>query len=123
MMKQLVIAALAFSALAATAAPLKIGWAMNDISTDKPIQLAGTYHVRVSQGLRDPLMTTALAIDNGEDCVVFLSLDLIHTPDHIAKRVREIIKTQLPDLPPEKILFNATHTHTGVHFYRGDKTL
>ena len=122
-MKKLMAAALLLAAFLAEAAPLRIGWAMNDISTDKPVQLAGTYNVRVSKGLRDPLMTTALAIDNGEDCVVFLSLDLIHVPPHIAERVRKIVKAEIPDLPPEKILFNAVHVHTGVHFYRGNKKL
>ena len=74
--------------LAVTAGQLRIGWATNDISTDKPVQLAGTYNVRVSKGLRDPLMTTALAMDDGNDCVVFLSLVLLHVPPHIAERVR-----------------------------------
>ena len=123
MVKRFMIAALAFLALTATAAPLKIGWARNDISTDKPVELAGTYNVRVSKGIRDPLMTTALVVDNGEDCVVFLSLDLIHVPPHIAGRVRETVRKEIPDLPPEKILFNAVHVHTGVHFYRGNKRL
>ena len=122
-MKKLMAAALLMAAVLVEAAPLKIGWATNDISTDRPVQLAGTYNVRVSKGLRDPLMTTALAVDNGEDCVVFLSLDLIHVPEHIARRVRRIVKTEIPDLPPEKILFNAVHVHTGVHFYRGNKQL
>jgi len=107
----------------ASAAPLKIGWAMNDISTDQPVELAGTYNVRVSKGIRDPLMATALAIDNGEDCVVFLSLDLLMVPDHISTRVRKRVKAEIPDLPPEKILFNAVHVHTGVHFYRGNRKL
>jgi len=116
---------LILAVLAATvqAAPLKIGWAMNDISTDKPVELGGTYYVRVSQGMLDPLMATALAIDNGKDCVVFVSLDFIHTPGSVVRRVRERVKKELPDLPPEKLLFNATHTHNGVHLYRGDKKL
>ena len=122
-MKKFMAAALLWAAFPVAAAPLRIGWAINDISTDRPVQLAGTYNVRVSKGLRDPLMTTALAVDNGEDCVVFLSLDLIHVPEHIAKRVRKRIKTEIPDLPVEKILFNAVHVHTGVHFYRGNRKL
>ena len=122
-MKSISILGAVFLALAVSAGQLRIGWAMNDISTDKPVQLAGTYNVRVSKGLRDPLMTTALAIDDGNDCVVFLSLDLLHVPPHVAERVRKRVKAEIPDLPPEKILFNAVHVHTGVHFYRGDKKL
>ena len=121
--KRILAAMLLALTAAVSAGQLRIGWAMNDISTDKPVQLAGTYNVRVSKGLRDPLMTTALAVDNGNDCVVFLSLDLLHVPPHIAERVRKRVKAELPDLPPEKILFNAVHVHTGVHFYRGDRKL
>ena len=80
-MKRIIVFAAVMLVLAATvqAAPLKIGWAMNDISTDQPVQLAAYNQriSRISEGLRDPLMATALAIDNGEDCVVFLSMDLL----------------------------------------------
>ena len=36
-MKKLMAAALLLAAFLAEAAPLRIGWAMNDISTDKPV--------------------------------------------------------------------------------------
>ncbi|MBQ6353189.1 MAG: hypothetical protein IJJ28_07975 [Lentisphaeria bacterium] len=124
-MKRIIVFAAVMLVLAATvqAAPLKIGWAMNDISTDEPVYLSGTFHARVSKGVRDPLKVTALAIDNGEDCVVFVSLDLIHTMPWGVKIARDIIAKTVPDLPPEKILFNATHTHTGVNEWRGDKAM
>ena len=108
---------------AVSAAPLKIGWAINDISTDKAVELAGTFHWRTSKGLRDPLMATALAIDNGEDCVVFLSMDFISPPTFVANRVRKRVKAEIPDLPPEKVIFHATHIHTGVSIDRTEKKL
>ena len=122
-MKRFIIVALALWTAAVSAGQLKIGWAMNDISTDDPVYLSGTFHARVSKGVRDPLKATALAIDNGEDCVVFVSIDLIHTMPWGVKIARDIIKRTVPDLPPEKILFNATHTHTGVNEWRGDKAM
>ena len=127
-MKRIIVFAAVLLMLAAVvqAAPLKIGWAMNDISTDQPVQLAA-YNQRVSrisEGLRDPLMATALAIDNGEDCVVFLSLDLLHSPEPVVTKVRELVKQAIPDFNPEKLLFNATHTHTGPVLYpRSNKKL
>ena len=119
--KNILIGILLILTACVEAAPLKIGWAMNDISTDKPVWLAGTFHRRVSKGLRDPLCATALAIDNGEDCVVFLSMDLIHSPEVIVKWVRILVKREIPDFPVEKIVFNGTHTHTGPNLYRQDK--
>ena len=119
----IVIGILLVLAVCVEAAPLKIGWAINDISTDKSVELAGTFHWRHSKGLRDPLMATALAIDNGEDCVVFLSMDFISPPGHIVRRVCKRVKAEIPDLPPEKIIFNATHIHTGVSIGRTEKKL
>jgi len=125
-MKSRTVFSVALLLLSATlaAAPLKIGWAMNDISTDQPVRLAGTFHQRISVGLRDPLCATALAIDNGEDCVVFLSMDLIHSPEYVVTTVRKLVKQAIPDFKPEKILFNGTHTHTGPSLYpQRDKKL
>ena len=121
--KRIVSFALALLAAWVEAAPLKIGWSTNDISTDQPVQLGGTYYVRVSKGRLDPLTTTALAIDNGEDCVVFLSMDIVSPPSVIVRRVRKRIKAEIPDLPNEKVIINATHTHNGVHVWRGDQKL
>ena len=115
--KSICVALLTLFAAAISAAPLKIGWAMNDISTDQPVRLAGTFHQRISKGLRDPLCATALAIDNGEDCVVFLSMDLIHSPEYVVTTVRKLVKEAIPDFKVEKILFNGTHTHTGPVLY------
>ena len=122
-MKKIMVLLLLALAACLEAAPLRIGWAINDISTDKPVELAGTFHWRHSKGLRDPLMATALAVDNGEDCVVFLSMDFISPPNFVADRVRKRVKAEIPDLPPEKIIFHATHIHTGVSIWRTKKAL
>ena len=119
--KIIIAAALTVLTVCVEAAPLKIGWATNDISTDQPVALAGTMYRRVSKGLRDPLMATALVIDNGEDCVIFLSMDLIHSPESIVKWARILVRREIPDFPVEKILFNGTHTHTGPNLYKQDK--
>jgi len=37
---------------------LRIGWASRDVSTDQPIDIPGQFHMRVSQGVLDPLRTT-----------------------------------------------------------------
>ena len=113
-MKKLFAAIMALFAVAsAEAAPLKIGWATADASTDKPVHLQGLNRRRVSQGLRDPITITALVIDNGEDFVVFNSWDTSCVFGTMAKRVRAGVEQKLPGFPVEKIIFNAIHTHTG----------
>ena len=113
-MKKLFAAIMAlFAVAAAEAAPLKIGWATADASTDKPVHLQGLNRRRSSQGLRDPITITALVIDNGEDFVVFNAWDTSCVFGTMAKRVRAGVAQKLPGFPVEKIIFNAIHTHTG----------
>ena len=112
-MKRFLISVSLAITVTAAAAPLKIGWATTDISTDKPIFMQGTPRERQMQGLRDPLMTTALVIDNGEDCVIFNSWDTCCVLGFMAKRVRAEVAKKCPEIPVKKIIMNATHTHNG----------
>ena len=113
MLKKLLLSALILTTASAFAAPLKIGWATADASTDKPVHLQGLTRKRVSLGLRDPITITALVIDNGEDFVVFNAWDTSCVFGTMAKRVRAGVARKLPGFPVEKIVFNAIHTHTG----------
>ncbi len=96
---------------------IKIGWASRDISTDKPVNIPGQFHMRVSQGILDPLTVTALVIDNGQDQVIFLSADLVVIRSFLLDEVREQVELLDPAIPLEKILMNATHTHAGASHY------
>ncbi len=57
---------------------LYIGWAKRDITPDKPVMLCGQMHVRVSQGVENPVMVTALAMENDGVSVIFVACDLVH---------------------------------------------
>ncbi|OGV77965.1 MAG: hypothetical protein A2340_00365 [Lentisphaerae bacterium RIFOXYB12_FULL_60_10] len=99
---------------------LKIGWASRDVSTDKPVIIPGQFHARISQGVFDPILVTALVIDNGADLVAFLSADIVVIRSFLLDRIREKVADLNPAIPVAKILFNATHTHTGPTTY-GDQ--
>jgi hypothetical protein len=104
---------------------LKIGWASRDITTDKPINIPGQFHMRISQGVMDPVTLTALTIDNGEDLVIFLSVDTVVLRSGIVDEVREKVSKQNPKIPTDKIIMNATHTHTApghnsINFWSND---
>ena len=93
-------------------APLKIGWASRDVSTQLPVLIPGGFSLRISRGMADRLFVTALAIDNGFDSVVFLSCDHLHlSAGHIVRLKREITRLD-GAFPLAKLLVNATHTHT-----------
>lgn len=98
-------------------AEIKIGWAQRDVSTDKPVNIPGQFHMRISQGVMDPLYVTALAVDGGDDAVIFLSADLVVIRSYLLDEIRAKVKDINPAIDVMKILMNATHTHTGASHY------
>lgn len=99
---------------------LKIGWASRDVTTTEPVNIPGQFHMRISQGIIDPVTVSALVIDNGADCVIFLSADIVVIRSGLLDRVRAKIMALDPGIPVLKILMNATHTHTGPTTYGED---
>ena len=90
---------------------LLIGWASRDITTTKPVNIPGQFHMRISEGVIDPVTVTALVIESGEDCVIFLSADLVAIRSFLLDEVRAAVKQKNRQIPVEKILMNATHSH------------
>jgi hypothetical protein len=94
---------------------LHIGWSSADITPDEPVQLAGQHYARISEGVRDPVTATALALAGGDApdaAVILVSCDLVSISDSLKCAVRERVAASLPELAPEAIILNATHTHT-----------
>lgn len=95
---------------------LHIGWASTDITPTMPVQLAGQFHVRVAEGILDPLCVTALALSSGgadlRRAVVLVSCDLVSIADSLATAVRSRVSELEPALDPLCVVLNATHTHT-----------
>ena len=61
---------------------LNIGWATSDITPPKPVLLQGQFAARVSESVRDPLMSTALALESvsGDSLEnsILISCDLLY---------------------------------------------
>jgi hypothetical protein len=91
---------------------LTIGWASRDVSTSQPVGIHGQFHLRISEAVLDPITVTALAIDNGEDAVIFVSGDVTGFQGFLVRSIQDRVRTLLPDVPVEKIVLHATHTHT-----------
>ena len=96
---------LCVAAALAGAAPLKIGWASGPIHDGKShTQISGQYYLRWDRdGVLDPLTATCLVIDNGEDQLIFLSVDAsnfgyTNPPEPY---IRKIVTKIAPDLPQE----------------------
>jgi len=104
---------------------LYIGWASTDITPDEPVLLRGQFHARISEGVKDPVTVTALAIESGDgstsERVIMISCDLVAISDGIRdgkkdislmENIRKQVTKTLPELNPGQIIINATHTHS-----------
>lgn len=97
-------------------ATIKIGWSTKSITPQGLISLAGQFHERITDHVRDPLFATAMALEgNGAQGkgTVLVGCDLIAIDKHITDGVREKVKQSVPDLDPMHVILNASHTHTG----------
>jgi hypothetical protein len=116
-----------------TGAPVdfKVGWASLDITPDQPVLISGQFHARVSEGIMDPLTVTALALESGSgpssEKTIMISADLVvitdgtrdGSADNLRDNVRRILMGSIPELRPEQVVLNATHTHSGPFYSRG----
>ena len=93
---------------------IKIGWSQTNITPVKPTLMEGQMYMRCSQYVHDPLTATALALDNGEEQAIFVSMDMTEVPVHAFGRLREALAAE--GILFEQITFNVTHTHNSSSF-------
>lgn len=96
---------------------LSAGWATTSITPDKPVQLSGQFHERISTGVRDPVTATALALETrdrpgGTGQAIVVSCDLVHVSRELHDQVRAASGPRMPGFDPARIVLAATHTHT-----------
>ncbi len=94
-----------------------VGWASTSITADKPVQLQGQFHERVSERVLDPCMATALALERGgEDGeqAILVSCDIVGIDRDVVEDVRKRVAEQVLDFDARKLILHATHTHTGA---------
>lgn len=95
---------------------IKIGWSeISIVPEGKRISLAGQFYERISGEVETPIAVTALAMECGDDCAVFVGCDLITASRTLLKEVREY----LPDdcgFPKNKLLISAIHAHTSIGY-------
>ena len=107
------------------AAELHVGGATVSITPDRPVALAGQMHTRVARTVESPVTATALALESRDgdkvlDRAIMVSCDLVAIDAAVLDQVRRRVKERLPDLDVQKLLLNATHTHTAPVMKEGD---
>ncbi|MBQ8605907.1 MAG: hypothetical protein IJ408_04150 [Clostridia bacterium] len=95
---------------------LKIGWASRDVSTNEPVGITGQAYERISSGSVDPTTVTVLLMEDGKDQVVFISGDFTSITAQLLKEVKAAVQVKAHEVMVEKILFNATHTHSSPRY-------
>ena len=78
--------------------------------------IQGQMHRRIGRAALDPITVTALALDAPEtpESAVFVSCDLAYPSDSLYRSVRERLASRLPSLNGDRVILNATHTHTSL---------
>ena len=90
---------------------LKIGWGKADVTPKGPCMLGGQMGNRLALEVIDPLTTTALALESGDEKVIIISLDSVSFQPPLMKVVRKRIH-EATGVPVLNIIGSATHTHT-----------
>lgn len=108
----------AYSGPRSQGAELHVGGASVSITPERPVALSGQMHTRIARQVESEVTATALALEsrNGDqvlDQAILVSCDLVAIREGILEMVRERLKGQLADFDVNKLVLNATHTHTG----------
>ena len=100
---------------------LKIGWSVRDMTPKRPVLLQGQMHRRIATSALDPITLTACALEGGtpRDCAILISCDLAMVSESLQAQIRAITRKTIPQVDPEKIFCNATHTHTSLSIFPG----
>jgi len=92
---------------------MKAGGAAVDLTPGRPMFLYGYPHVpRMSTGVLDPLLASALYLHDGVRGVMFIGCDLIWVPRAVIGRAQARLASST-GVDAEAVMVSATHTHSG----------
>jgi hypothetical protein len=92
---------------------LKSGAAFANITPKEPHFLFGYPFVeRMSTGIHDWLLSSALYLSDGVESVIFIANDVIYVNKSIVARVRKAV-SEATGVFEDRIMIGATHTHSG----------
>ena len=95
---------------------IKIGWSEVSILPEgRRVDLAGQLYERISGEVETPIAVTALAMECGEEQMIFIACDLVATSYKLLCAVRDY----LPDdcgFDKEKLIISCIHTHSSFAY-------
>lgn len=92
---------------------LQVGFGRADATPTEDVNISGgDSKNRLSEGFRDPITVTCVAINYGEDTYLIYTMDYITADESYTAAAEEQI-TAATGIPADRILMNCTHTHSG----------
>lgn len=92
-----------------------IGWAEESIMPDnKKVSLAGQFYERISDHVESDITVTAMAVEADGDCMIIASVDVVGMSHDALEWAREKFHAICPEVDPNKLFTNVTHTHTSL---------
>lgn len=95
---------------------LLIGFSEKSITPDRPVSLAGQFHVRISEYVETPVMVNVMAVETAKDQLFLCSCDLGRVSAALVRFVRNKVAEKNSEINLDKIIISATHTHTSLQF-------
>ena len=101
-----------------SAADLKAGVAVVDITPPKGFRMSGYFYERFNTGTKDPLSAKALVFQQGDQQAAIVFCDLIGISLEVSREARRLASSKT-GIPAENIAITATHSHTGPLYFGG----
>ncbi len=91
---------------------ISVGFGEKDITPDgKTVELAGQYYQRVAEGVHSRLKAVAMQIEQDGNRTMMISMDVASIPEDFCKRLQDAVAASLENIPSDRIIINAIHTH------------
>ena len=96
---------------------IKIGWSeVSIVPEGRRVDLVGQFYERISGEVETPIAVSALAMECGDDQMVFVGCDLVSTSNKLLKSVREYLPEDC-GFDKSKLIISAIHTHTSLGYF------
>ncbi len=114
---------LALCACGAEKGDLQVGFARVDVTPEDPVPVsAGDSVTTVASSCGDAITVSCVALGVGEDIFLVYTMDYLTVCDDYTEPAEKQI-TEVTGIPADRILMNATHTHSGPAIDSDDDTM
>lgn len=95
---------------------IKFGWSeVSIVPEGRRIELIGQFYERISGEVETPIAVTALAVECGNEHMVWVGCDLTFTSHHLLRAVRKVLPSNC-GFDKDRLIISATHSHTTVGY-------